>query len=137
MSGESIIKGFREIGYIGSGDLDRLHSRLRDTISSRIVPDEVIEEVNAFIEEFALMDREGDNDNEEHGDDNAGEVICGDGVRDEDNCDCEKYRNDVSDDEERCNDVSDDKESGDGVSDDDDVAVAQWLRASKILRQLC
>ena len=56
--GEFIIKGFRENGYIGSGDLDRLHSRLRDTISSRKVPDEVIDEVNAFIVEFAVMDRE-------------------------------------------------------------------------------
>ena len=46
VSGEFIITGFRENGYIGSDDLDRLHSRLRDMISSRKVPDEVIDEVH-------------------------------------------------------------------------------------------
>ena len=120
VSGVFIIKGFRENGCIGSGDLDRFHSRLRDTISSRKVSDVVKDEVNAFIEEFALMDREGDNESEEDGDDNGDEVIYGDGVSDEYNSDGEESGNDVSDDEESRNDVSDDKESGDGVSDDDE-----------------
>ena len=66
------------------------------------------------------MDREGDSDNEEYGDDNGDEVICGDGVSDEDNSDAdgEESGNDVNDDEESGDGVSDDEESGDGVSDD-------------------
>ena len=47
---DAILKGFKECGYIGyNGDVNSLHSRLRDTIVKREVPPEVIVEVNEFL----------------------------------------------------------------------------------------
>ena len=45
-----ILKGFKECGYIGyDGDVNSLHSRLRDTIVNREIPPEVLAEVNEFL----------------------------------------------------------------------------------------
>ena len=44
------MKGFKEFGYIGyDGNVDSLHSRLRDTMVNREVPLEVLTEVNEFL----------------------------------------------------------------------------------------
>ena len=46
----AILKGFKECGYIGyNGDINSLHSRLRDTIVNREIPPEVLAEVNEFL----------------------------------------------------------------------------------------
>ena len=46
----AILKGFKECGYIGyDGDVNSLHSRLRDTIVNREIPPEVLAEVNEFL----------------------------------------------------------------------------------------
>ena len=46
----AILKGFKECGYIGcDGDVNRLHSLLRDTIVNREIPLEVLTEVNEFL----------------------------------------------------------------------------------------
>ena len=45
-----ILKGFKECGYIGyDGDVNSLHSRLRDTIVNREIPPEVLAKVNEFL----------------------------------------------------------------------------------------
>ena len=47
---DEIMKGFKECGYIGyDGNVDSLHSRLRDTMVNREVPPEVLTEVNEFL----------------------------------------------------------------------------------------
>ena len=44
------MKGFKKCGYIGyDGDVNSLHSRLRDTIVNREIPPEVLAEVNEFL----------------------------------------------------------------------------------------
>ena len=44
------MKGFKECGYIGyDGDVNSLHSRLRDTIVNREIPPEVLAKVNEFL----------------------------------------------------------------------------------------
>ena len=54
---DSIIKGFRENGYIGyTGDTKVLHSRLQETLTNRRVPENIIQEINDLIEEFAEID---------------------------------------------------------------------------------
>ena len=46
----AILKGFKECGYIGyDGDVNSLHSRLRDTIVNREIPPEVLAKVNEFL----------------------------------------------------------------------------------------
>ena len=51
---DSIIKGFRENGYIGyTGDTKVLHSRL---LTNRRVPENIIQEIKDLIEEFAEID---------------------------------------------------------------------------------
>ena len=46
----AILKGFKECGYIRyDGDVNSLHSRLRDTIVNREIPPEVLAEVNEFL----------------------------------------------------------------------------------------
>ena len=46
---DAILKGFKECGYIGyDGNVERLHSGLRDTMVNREVPPEVIAELNEF-----------------------------------------------------------------------------------------
>ncbi len=48
---DSILRGFRQRGYIGwNGDLSTLHSKLGATVESREVPIVLIEEMNAFLE---------------------------------------------------------------------------------------
>ena len=48
-----ILQGFRECGYIEyNNDVSKLHSRLKETLESREVPQEVITEMNEFIEEM-------------------------------------------------------------------------------------
>ena len=48
-----ILQGFRECGYIEyNNDFSQLHSRLKETLESREVPQEVITEMNEFIEEM-------------------------------------------------------------------------------------
>ena len=50
MSGDMIIKGFKECGYIEwNGSLDVLHSRLKDTIANRSVPMGLILEVDEML----------------------------------------------------------------------------------------
>ena len=47
---DAIMKGFKECGYIGyDGNVDSLHSRLRDTMVNSEVPPEVLTEVNEFL----------------------------------------------------------------------------------------
>ena len=47
---DAIMKGFKECGYIGyDGNVDSLHSRLRDTMVNREVPPEVLTVVNEFL----------------------------------------------------------------------------------------
>ena len=56
---ERILNGFRQCGYIGyHGNIDKLHSKLRDTNKNREVPYEAIVEVDAFIAEMKLLDDE-------------------------------------------------------------------------------
>ena len=46
----AILKGFKKCGDIGyDGDVNSLHSRLRDTIVNREIPPEVLAEVNEFL----------------------------------------------------------------------------------------
>lgn len=54
-----ILRGFHQCGYIGwNGDVSTLHSKLRATVESREVPNEVIEEMNAFLEEMRMAEAE-------------------------------------------------------------------------------
>ena len=58
---ELILRGFRECGYVVySNDISVLHSRLQATLKERQVPMDVVEEVNAFLEEMieAQLDEE-------------------------------------------------------------------------------
>ena len=44
------MKGFKECGYIGyDGNVNSLHSCLRDTIVNREIPPEVLAKVNEFL----------------------------------------------------------------------------------------
>ena len=50
-----IVRGVRQGGYIGwNGDICTSHSKLRETVKSREV--EVIDEVNAFLEELRMSE---------------------------------------------------------------------------------
>ena len=46
----AVLKGFKECGSIGyDGDVNSLHSHLRDTIVNREIPPEVLAEVNEIL----------------------------------------------------------------------------------------
>ena len=56
---ELIIKGLRENGYVDyMGGYDSLHSSLCETILSRSVPMELIEEVHRYLQQMAQMDKD-------------------------------------------------------------------------------
>ena len=63
---ELIIKEFGQCGYIEyDGETSRLHSRLQETIKKREVPEEVIQEVNEFLEEMMALQLDEESPDEE------------------------------------------------------------------------
>ena len=54
---EKTLTGFRQCGYIDyDGKVENLHSKLQMTIKNREVPYELIEEINAFVDEMKALD---------------------------------------------------------------------------------
>ena len=54
---EQILKGFRENGYINyTHDNKVLHSQLKQTLADGRIPEELVQEVNDFLEEFRIID---------------------------------------------------------------------------------
>ena len=63
---EKILTGFRQCGYIDYDEkVENLHSKLYMTIKNREMPYELIEEINAFVDEMKALD--GKEDREEDG----------------------------------------------------------------------
>ena len=71
----NIIQGFRRNGYIDfNGDLQNLHSKLRQTIVERGVPHEVIQEMEDLLREFQQLDDDEMSEDEELDDDDDDEM---------------------------------------------------------------
>ena len=53
------MKGFRQYGYMEYADnVSVLHSRLKETIDKRLVPEKAIQEVNKLLEEMMTLQLE-------------------------------------------------------------------------------
>ena len=63
---ESIIKGFRQCGYIEyDGGTSNLHSRLQETIKKHEVQEEIIQGVNEWLEEMIALQLDEQSSDEE------------------------------------------------------------------------
>ena len=57
VEGVQILKGFQENGYINyQHNREVLHSQLKDTLKNGRVSEELVKEVDDFLEEFAIID---------------------------------------------------------------------------------
>ena len=108
-----ILKGFQENGYINyQHDREVLHAQLKDTLKNGRVSEELVQEVNDFLEEFSIIDNE------------CGEMIIEtdsetDDIDDDDVTDEENNEDDVTDEENNDDNVTDEENNDDDVTDEE------------------